>query len=203
MLHIWCGKLTTHVPAARVLSHRLGRLVGVTGYHDVATTLLRDAGALSEIRQVRREAVLEMRPYEVMVIFDPALEEQTIQGRVDDSTKLIESRGGEPGRVERWGKRRLAYEINHERDGYYVLIEANAEPDTMTELSHNLQLADDVLRHKVIRIPDKIAAGKAAGTIAATSAAGIAAVPEPPGAEHGSPAAEEASISPNGEQNDG
>lgn len=161
------------------------------------------------------------RPYEVMVIFDPALEEQAIQGRVDDSTKLIESRGGEPGRVERWGKRRLAYEINHERDGYYVLIEANAEPDTMSELSHNLQLADDVLRHKVIRIPDKIAAGKAAGTIAATSAAGIAAVPEAPAAESGPPAAEgaaageaadetaaepaagEASISPNGEQNDG
>ncbi|HUQ62823.1 MAG TPA: 30S ribosomal protein S6 [Acidimicrobiales bacterium] len=182
----------------------------MTSYHVEVPTLLRDAGALREIRQVRREAIQQMRPYEIMVIFDPALEEQVIQGRVDDSTKLIETRGGEPGRVERWGKRRLAYEINHQRDGYYVLIAANAEPDTMTELGRSLLLADDVLRYKVMRIPDKIAA-KAASAPSAPPPP-VSAAPPPPAepiaaqADEGvaaEEAAAEASINPNGEQNDG
>ncbi|MDQ6909263.1 MAG: 30S ribosomal protein S6 [Actinomycetota bacterium] len=172
----------------------------MTGYHVEVPTLLREAGALSEIRQVRREAMRAMRPYEVMVIFDPALEEQAIQARVDDSTKLIESRGGDPGRVERWGKRRLAYEIRHQRDGYYVLIAANAEPDTMNELGRSLLLADDVLRYKVIRLPDKIAAAKAAATSAPPP------TPATPAGDEGIAAVEaaaETGINPNGEQDDG
>lgn len=175
-------------------------LVGVTGYHVEVPTLLRDSGALSEIRQVRREAMRRMRPYEVMVIFDPVLEEQAIQARVDDSTKLIEARGGDPGRVERWGKRRLAYEIRHQRDGYYVLIAANAEPDTMNELGRSLLLADDVLRYKVVRLPDKIAAGKAAATSTPPPVATVSAGADGLAALE---AAGETSINPNGEQNDG
>ena len=66
------------------------------------------------------------------------------------------------GRVDRWGKRRLAYELQHHRDGYYVLVEATAEPAAMAELDRALHLADEVLRHKVIRIPDKVAARPAA-----------------------------------------
>jgi small subunit ribosomal protein S6 len=189
------------------LSYPLGMLLRVTSYHVEVPTLLRDAGALREIRQVRREAVQQMRPYEVMVIFDPALEEQAIQTRVDDSTRLIETRGGNPGRVERWGKRRLAYEINHQRDGYYVLIAANAEPDTMNELGRSLLLADDVLRYKVIRIPDKIAE-KAASAPSAPAPPPAPPAEEPVAAQADeSVAAEEAaadtSTNSNGEQNDG
>jgi ribosomal protein S6 len=51
----------------------------------------------------------------------------------------------------------LAYEIRHQREGYYVLLEANAEPGVMAELDRSLSLADEVLRHKVIRLPDRIA----------------------------------------------
>ena len=141
-----------------------------------------------------------MRPYEVMVIFDPALEEQAIQARVDESTSLIESRGGDPGRVERWGKRRLAYEIRHQRDGYYVLMAASAEPDTMNELGRSLLLADDVLRYKVIRLPDKVAAGKAAAGSTPPPASPMTAGDESVAATE---AAEEVSINPNGDQNDG
>ena len=99
-----------------------------------------------------------MRPYEVMVIYEPAMEEEAIRTAVDRSAELIRSRGGNPGRIERWGKRRLAYEIRHRREGYYVLMEATAEPAVMAELDRSLLLADDVLRHKVIRVPDRIAA---------------------------------------------
>lgn len=96
-----------------------------------------------------------MRPYEVMIIFDPTLEDDVIRGELDRFTELIRSRGGNPGRVERWGRRRLAYEIRKLSDGYYVLLEANAESAVMAELDRTLTLADPVLRHKVIRVPEK------------------------------------------------
>jgi small subunit ribosomal protein S6 len=117
-----------------------------------------------------------MRPYEVVIIYDPGLEEDAIRAAVDRSTDLIRARGGTPGRVDRWGKRRLAYEIRHQREGYYVLLEANAEPGAMAELDRSLSLADDVLRHKVIRVPDRVAKGAArTASRAGVSAAGIAA----------------------------
>ena len=100
-----------------------------------------------------------MRPYEVVIIYDPGLEEDAIRAAVDRSTELIRSRGGNPGRVDRWGKRRLAYEIRHQREGYYVLMEVTAEPAAMAELDRALSFADEVLRHKVIRVPDRVAKG--------------------------------------------
>jgi small subunit ribosomal protein S6 len=98
-----------------------------------------------------------MRPYEVMIIFDAALDEPVLQAQVDRYSEIVRNGGATLGRVERWGRRRLAYEIQHHRDGYYVVMEAVAEPATMSELERSLFLADEVLRHKVIRIPDHIA----------------------------------------------
>jgi small subunit ribosomal protein S6 len=95
-----------------------------------------------------------MRPYEVMIILDPALEEAAVQAQVDRATELIRSGGAEPGRVDRWGKRRLAYEINHHREGTYLLVEAKGEPGSLDVLDRALHLADEVLRHKVVRLPD-------------------------------------------------
>ncbi|HLF40761.1 MAG TPA: 30S ribosomal protein S6, partial [Acidimicrobiia bacterium] len=95
-----------------------------------------------------------MRPYEVMLIFDASLEEETIRAAVDRYAEFIRSRGGNPGRVDRWGKRRFAYEVGHRWEGYYVLMEAMAEPGVMEDLHRTLSLADEVIRHKVVRIPD-------------------------------------------------
>ena len=103
-----------------------------------------------------------MRPYEVMIILDPTLEDEAIRAEIDRATELIRSRGGNPGRVDKWGKRRLAYEIARHREGYYVLMEATAEPAVMSELHRTLQLADGVLRHKVIRVADRPPARPAA-----------------------------------------
>jgi small subunit ribosomal protein S6 len=110
-----------------------------------------------------------LRPYEVMIILDAGLEEDVIRTTIDRSTKLIAANGGTPGKVERWGKRRFAYEVNHRNEGYYVLIEATAEPSAMAELDRMLGLADEVVRHKVIRIPDKVA-GRAGRPTAAEGA---------------------------------
>ena len=95
-----------------------------------------------------------MRPYEVMIIFDADLEEETIRSAVERSLALIESKGAERGQVDWWGKRRLAYEMKHRWEGYYVVLQARAEPAAMDELHRSLSLADEVIRHKVLRIPE-------------------------------------------------
>ncbi len=97
-----------------------------------------------------------MRPYEVMVIFDADLEEEEIRSAVDRSRKLIESKGADLGYVDFWGKRRFAYRLKHRWEGYYVVFQAKAEPAAMDELHRNLSLADEVLRHKVLRIPEAV-----------------------------------------------
>jgi small subunit ribosomal protein S6 len=98
-----------------------------------------------------------MRPYEVMVILDARLEDEVIRAAVDRSTQVIRAGGGTPGKVDRWGKRRFAYELRHQSEGYYVVIEATAEPAAMADLDRMLHLADEVIRHKIIRLPDKVA----------------------------------------------
>ena len=97
-----------------------------------------------------------MRPYEVMVILDAGLEEDAVRAVIDRSTELIRSRGGTPGRVDRWGKRRFAYELKHRWEGYYVVLQARAEPQAMEELHRVMSLADEVIRHKVLRIPEAV-----------------------------------------------
>ena len=119
-----------------------------------------------------------MRPYEVMVIFDAGQEEDAIRASVDRAVELIRSRGGEPGRVDRWGKRRFAFELKHRWEGYYVLMQATAEPAVMSELDRMFFLADEVLRHKVIRLPDAVAA-RMGGTAGSSTPPAPAPVEEP------------------------
>ena len=98
-----------------------------------------------------------MRPYEVMIIFEAGLEEDGIRAGLDRVTELVQSRGGAIGRVDRWGRRRFAYELDHRTEGYYAVIEMTIEPNVVAELDRMLHLADDVIRHKVIRIPESVA----------------------------------------------
>lgn len=98
-----------------------------------------------------------MRPYEVVIIFDAGLEEEVIGSILDRAVETVRSHGGTTGRTERWGRRRFAYELAHRQEGYYVLLEVNAEPGAVAELDRVLSLADEVLRHKTIRIPDAAA----------------------------------------------
>jgi small subunit ribosomal protein S6 len=95
-----------------------------------------------------------MRPYEVMVILEPSLEESQVQAIVNRSTELLQASGGAVNRVDKWGKRRFAYELKKRQEGYYVLLDVAAEPAPMAELDRILGLADEVLRHKIVRIPE-------------------------------------------------
>jgi small subunit ribosomal protein S6 len=104
-----------------------------------------------------------MRPYEVMVIYDAELDDADIQAAVERATTLLTSKGAELGPVDRWGKRPLAYRLNRKWEGYYVVLQARAESEAMDELGRTLTLADEVLRHKVLRIPEAVY-GKTLGT---------------------------------------
>jgi small subunit ribosomal protein S6 len=110
-----------------------------------------------------------MRPYEVMVILDAGLEEDGIRASIDRVTDLVSSRGGTPGKIDRWGKRRFAYELHHRWEGYYVLLEVTAEPMVLAEVDRMLSLADEVIRHKVIRLPEQ-AAGQTRRTLSEAAA---------------------------------
>jgi len=94
-----------------------------------------------------------MRRYEVMVILDPDLEERTVAPSLDQFLKVIRNDGGSVEKVDIWGRRRLAFEINKKAEGIYAVIDLAAEPATVKELDRQLNLNEAVLRTKVIR-PD-------------------------------------------------
>ena len=109
-----------------------------------------------------------MRPYEVMAIFEATTEPTVIQGVLDQALDVIRTTGGTPGAIDRWGKRTLAYEVNHKREGYYVVVEFTAAPATVAALDRMLGLADEVVRHKIVRLPDSVGGRKAAAQPAAS-----------------------------------
>jgi small subunit ribosomal protein S6 len=92
-----------------------------------------------------------------MIIFDPEVEEATIQETLERALEVVRSNGGTTGTVDRWGRRTLAYEMNKKREGYYVVAEFTSEPKASAELDRFLVLADEVMRHKIIRVPEKVA----------------------------------------------
>jgi small subunit ribosomal protein S6 len=92
-----------------------------------------------------------MRRYEMMIILDPALEENTIQPSLDQFLTVIRDGGGSVDKVDVWGRRRLAYDIDHKSEGIYAVIDMNAEPDTVRELDRQLSLNEAVMRTKVLR----------------------------------------------------
>jgi small subunit ribosomal protein S6 len=113
-----------------------------------------------------------MRPYETMVIFDAAADEAAVNGVLERALGALKAKDGKPGRVERWGKRTFAYELQHKREGYYVVIELTAEPPAVADMERVFVLADEVLRHKVMRLPDKVAGRRAEAAAASSSKEG-------------------------------
>ncbi len=94
-----------------------------------------------------------MRRYEMMIILDPSLEERTIQPSLDQFLRVVTSAGGTVDKVDIWGRRRLAYEIQKKSEGIYTVVDLMAEPDTVKELDRQLNLNEAVLRTKILR-PD-------------------------------------------------
>jgi small subunit ribosomal protein S6 len=95
-----------------------------------------------------------VRHYELMVILDPDLEERTISPSLDRYLKVVRDTGGTVEKVDVWGRRRLAFEIDKRVEGIYAVVDLHAEPATVQELDRQLNLNESVLRTKVIR-PDQ------------------------------------------------
>lgn len=91
------------------------------------------------------------RHYEVMVILDPTLEERTIAPSLDAFLNVVKQDGGTVEKVDVWGRRRMAFEINKHAEGIYAVVDLQASPAAVQELDRQLNLNESVLRTKVIR----------------------------------------------------
>ena len=92
-----------------------------------------------------------MNKYELMYIIDPAVEEEARKALIARFCDLIAGNGGAVDKVEEMGKKRLAYPVNYKTEGYYVLVNFQAEAELPKELERNLQISDSVIRYLVIR----------------------------------------------------
>ena len=92
-----------------------------------------------------------MRPYELMVIIDPEVEERTVEPSLQKFLNVITNDGGTIEKVDIWGRRRLAYDIKKKSEGIYAVVNFTAKPDTAKELDRQLGLNETIMRTKIIR----------------------------------------------------
>ena len=96
-----------------------------------------------------------MRRYELMLLFRPDLEDDKLQSAVEKVTRAIVNAGGALTKVSPWGKRRLAYEIQHFREASYFLLHFDIAPAQIRELERGLLISEEVLRHLVTVLEDR------------------------------------------------
>ncbi|MGA0863135.1 MAG: 30S ribosomal protein S6 [Ilumatobacteraceae bacterium] len=100
-----------------------------------------------------------MRAYELMVILSGGLDENSAHGWLKTITSSVTANGGTiHGEPDWWGRRRLAYPIQKQDDGYYAVFNIVAPAGAMDEVERGFRISDEVLRHKLIRLPDAEAA---------------------------------------------
>lgn len=91
-----------------------------------------------------------MRKYEVIFIVKP-LDEEAINGVVAKFENIITTNGGNIDKIDRWGKKRLAYEIKDNTDGYYCLFYITAEPAVINEVDRVMKITDEILKHMIVK----------------------------------------------------
>ena len=94
-----------------------------------------------------------MRNYELMIILDPEVDERTVAPSLDKLLQVVKTGGGSIDKVDIWGKRRLAFEINKKAEGIYPVVDMTTNPALAQELDRQLGLNEAVLRTKLLR-PD-------------------------------------------------
>ena len=97
-----------------------------------------------------------MRDYEVLYIVRADLDDDKVQDIVKRVNMLIERAGGSAERTNLWGKRKLAYEVKHQKEGSYVLQDFQIAPDRVPELEAALKITEEVLRHLIVRKPERV-----------------------------------------------
>ncbi|MBR6801447.1 MAG: 30S ribosomal protein S6 [Eubacteriaceae bacterium] len=93
-----------------------------------------------------------MKAYETLFITSPLLLEEEQKAMTQKVLDVIASKGGEVENVDEWGKKRLAYEINKQREGYYTLVNFKGNNDVLDELNHIYKITEDLYRGIVIKL---------------------------------------------------
>ena len=112
-----------------------------------------------------------MHQYELMVILDPEIDERTVAPSLDKFLNVIRTDGGTIDKVDIWGKRRLAYEINKKTEGIYAVVDMTANAAATIELDRQLKLSEAVMRTKMLRAEEAIAQVAQAAKLSAEKAA--------------------------------
>lgn len=92
-----------------------------------------------------------MRAYELMVILDPSLDERTVGSSMENILAQVAEAGGTVDKIDVWGKRTLAYEIDKQTEGIYVVANMQTTPDVASEVDRQLNLNEAVIRTKLLR----------------------------------------------------
>jgi small subunit ribosomal protein S6 len=100
---------------------------------------------LDQEREVR-----SVRSYEIIFILDPALADDGVDAAVTTAKGVFAKAGGEVVEVQKWGKKRLAYDIKKRREGHYVYFRAQAPGKAVAELERHLKIADPVLKYLTV-----------------------------------------------------
>lgn len=96
-----------------------------------------------------------MKNYELSLVFISTLSEEEKVANLEKVKELITRFGGEVTNVDDWGKRKLAYEINKQKEGFYYFIQFNAETSTPAEVESRLRITETVLRYLIVRLDEK------------------------------------------------
>jgi small subunit ribosomal protein S6 len=97
-----------------------------------------------------------MRIYENLFIIKPDATEEEIDGLIDQMSKHVTTAGGTIDKVDKWGKRRLAYRVEKHREGHYVLIQFTAGPEIVKEFERRLRVQDSVIKYLTVRIDETL-----------------------------------------------
>ena len=92
-----------------------------------------------------------MTPYEILLMLDPELPEERQSEILQRTRELVERGGGNVESHDAWGRRKLAFEIDHKTDGTYHLLTFTAETETLEEISRIMKITDGVMRHLAVR----------------------------------------------------
>lgn len=95
-----------------------------------------------------------MNKYEVLYILNAEQDDETLAAQADKFSALVTANGGEVEKVDKWGRRRLAYPINFKNEGYYVLMNFSSGSELPMELERNFRISDEVVRYMVVRLED-------------------------------------------------
>ena len=110
------------------------------------------SGRTRTAEQVLKAEDGQLRDYELLLIISPEVVDEELETEVDKISQIITERGGVVSSVEQWGKRKLAYPIEHFTEGSYVLIKFRFRPALCQQLEAGLRISEEILRHLLVKL---------------------------------------------------